>query len=187
MTSYSVTRTSNLDRKTSKVEFRWNWITFVILTHKVSTDFSRKMQKRNWIGKVQNKSKWYVNFLGMFPKKTKSCQISEMQTLQPKILGREWPYLTKLFPEIQTRIESAPCLENFYTKNKCHPSYINYVHIKAGKIPHVSVQNDYKDNNRIANQVSAHENGEHRSYSNLCWFWIRVQRHRGDVFSVGDQ
>ena len=107
----------------------------------------------------------------MFPEKTKNCQISEMPTPQPNILGREWVNLARLFPEINTRIfvriESAPCLENLCTKNKCHPAYINYVHFKAVKIPHVSVQNDDKDNNRIANQVSAHENGEHRSYSNL--------------------
>ena len=74
----------------------------------------------------------------------------------------------KVQTRIFVRIESAPCLENFYTKNKYHRSYINYTQITERKIPHVSVQNDDKAHNRIANQVSAHEDGEHCSYSNLC-------------------
>ena len=163
MTSYTV-RTSNLENN-------WGGITFVILTDKSRSENGIEMAS------VQKRSKWYENFLGTFPGKTKIVEFSKCKPFNQKCLA-ENGYTSR------SCLKAPIVLKIFTLKTNCYPSYIKYAHIKAGKIPHVSVQNDDKAYSRIANQVGAYENGEHCSYSNLCCFWIRVQRHRGDDFSL---
>ena len=142
--------------RTSNLESNWGGITFVILT---------------------DKSRSEHRFLGTFPGKTKIVEFSKCKPFNQKCLAENGYTSRKC-------LKAPNVLKIFTLKTSCHLSYINYAHIKAGKIPHVSVQNDDKAYSRIANQVGAYENGEHCSYSNLCCFWIRVQRHRGDDFSL---
>lgn len=51
------------------------------------------------------------------------------------------------------------------------------IRCSLGEIPHISVQYDNQTHDCVADEIRADQNGEHGSDPNLCWIWIRVERH----------